>query len=111
MRVVIEAAAYSDVDAVSDFFDEQEAGVGLYFVQQFARTARSLETKVAFTFGVTAIICVSLNPDAEVPGKRGIPAPLNFGIRVEASRSPSITKSKTMKFVSWPCSTVVEALA
>ena len=44
MRVVIEAAAYSDVDAVSDFYDQQEAGVGLYFVQQFARTARSLET-------------------------------------------------------------------
>jgi hypothetical protein len=43
MKVVIEAAAYHDVDLVSDFYEEQESGVGAYFVQQFARTARSLQ--------------------------------------------------------------------
>lgn len=48
MKVVIEAAAYQDVDLVSDFYEEQEPGVGAYFVQQFARTARSLE----FTGGI-----------------------------------------------------------
>jgi hypothetical protein len=44
MTVAIEAVAYSDVDAMSDFYDQQESGVGLYFVQQFACKARSLET-------------------------------------------------------------------
>lgn len=43
MKVVIEAAAYHDVDLVSSFYEEQESGVGSYFVQQFARTARRLE--------------------------------------------------------------------
>jgi hypothetical protein len=43
MMVVIEAAAYSDVDAMSDFYDQQESGIGLYFVRQFAHTARDLE--------------------------------------------------------------------
>lgn len=28
MKVVIEAAAYHDVDLVSDFYEEQESGVG-----------------------------------------------------------------------------------
>jgi hypothetical protein len=33
MKVVIEAAAYHDVELVSDFYEEQESGVGAYFVQ------------------------------------------------------------------------------
>ena len=44
MKVVIESAAYQDVDLVSDFYESQEPGVDAYFVQQFARTARSLAT-------------------------------------------------------------------
>ena len=42
MKVVIEATAYDDVDLVSDFYERQEPGVGAYFIQQFAHTARSL---------------------------------------------------------------------
>ena len=43
MKVVLETGAVGDLDVISDFYEKQEAGVGAYFIQQFALTARALQ--------------------------------------------------------------------
>ena len=43
MKVVVEALAYADTDEIAEFYEQQEAGAGIYFVRQLKALIRELE--------------------------------------------------------------------